>query len=67
MSGFKINRENITVEYFGTSNTLKLSIKSEDFNEQGNKEYRTDHIWIEPHTKELDYLIEALQKTKELL
>lgn len=67
MSGFKINKQNIEIQYFGTSNTLKLTIESEESNESGVKETYTNYIWIEPHTNELENLINALQEAKKLL
>ncbi len=67
MSGFKIEQDNIAVEYFGTSNSLKLSITSPDSDEYGNIFYMTDHIWIEPHTNELQTIIKCLQEASSNL
>ena len=67
MSGFKIERNNVLVEYFGTSNTLKLNITEEDFLEAGQKEYHTSSIFIEPFGGDLDDIIDALQEAKKLL
>lgn len=67
MSGFKIERNNVLVEYFGTSNTLKLNITEEDFLETGQKEYHTSSIFIDPFSRDLDDIIDALQEARKLL
>lgn len=67
MSGFKIENKNVSVEYFGTSNTLKLSVSSADSDEYGNTYYYTESMWIDPHNKDLDIIINALQEAKKLL
>ena len=67
MSGFKIEKQNVFIEYFGTSNTLKLSVSSPDSDEYGNIYYYTESMWINPHNKDLDTIINALQEAKKLL
>jgi hypothetical protein len=67
MSGFKVKDENVTVEYFGVSNTLKLTIRSADQDEYGNTYHTDSHIYIEPHSNEIETVIKCLQKTLENL
>lgn len=63
MSGFKIERNNVLVEYFGTINTLKLNIIEENFLEARQK----NNIYIEPFNGDLDDIIDALQEARKLL
>lgn len=67
MSGFKLEKENVSAQYFGTSNTFKLTITFPDMDEFGNIYYYTESLWIDPHNEDLDKIINILQEAKQLL